>query len=113
MTYSKSSKKEKGVIQNPATERMSYSKSSKKEKGVTQNPARKRKELFKIQQERERSYSKSSKRQTGSILGRDAELEQVMEKDDEPFNDGTVCLRGEEGDEIWVNVMSTKRLKSM
>ena len=43
MTYSKSSNRERGLIQNPARERRTYSKSSKREK-----------DLFKIQQERER-----------------------------------------------------------
>ena len=42
---------------------MTYSKASKRERGVTQNPARERNELLKSQQERERSYSKASKRE--------------------------------------------------
>ena len=43
----------------------SYSKSSNRERRVIQNPARERDELLKIQQERERSYSKSSKKERG------------------------------------------------
>ena len=56
---------------------MTYSKSSKREIGLIQNPARESGELFKIQQERESellkiqqerelTYSKSSKRETMS-----------------------------------------------
>ena len=51
---------------------MTYSKSSKRERGLIQNPAREREDLFKIQQERERerTCSKSSKRERGSKRGR-------------------------------------------
>ena len=64
-TYSKSSKTERRVIQNPATQRdelftiqqdreRRYSKSSNTERGRTQNPATQReKDVFKIQQHRE------------------------------------------------------------
>ena len=41
---------------------MTYSKSSNTERCLTQNPATQREELLKIQQHREKSYSKSSKR---------------------------------------------------
>ena len=57
------------LIQNPARERedelkiqqereRTYSKSSKRERGLTQNPAREREDLFKIQQEREKELFK-------------------------------------------------------
>ena len=42
---------------------MISSKSGKRERGLIQNPARERKDLLKIQQERERRYSKSGKRE--------------------------------------------------
>ena len=42
---------------------MTYSKSSKRERGLTQNPARESDDLFKNQQETEMTYSKSSKRE--------------------------------------------------
>ena len=50
--YSKSSNRE----------RVTYSKSSNRERRLIQNPAREREDLFKIQQEREKTYSKSSKK---------------------------------------------------
>ena len=61
-TYSKSSNKVKGLTQNPATER-GRTQNPATERRVTQNPAREREDLLKIQQEREMSYSKSSKRE--------------------------------------------------
>ena len=42
---------------------MTDSKSSKRERGLIQNPARERDEVFKIHQERETRYSKASKRE--------------------------------------------------
>ena len=70
LLYTKSSKRERRVTQNPATEKGAIQNPAR-EKGGIQNPAREReellkfqqereKELLKIQQERERSYSKSS-----------------------------------------------------
>ena len=46
---------------------MSDSKSSKSERGGIQNPTRESEEGFKIKQERERRDSKSSKRERGVI----------------------------------------------
>ena len=46
---------------------MTYSKSSNKERGLIQNPATEREDLFKIKQHRERTYSKSSNRERGLI----------------------------------------------
>ena len=57
---------------------MTYSKSSKRERGRTQNPARERDDLFKIQQERERTYSKSSKRERGRIQNPAREREDLF-----------------------------------
>ena len=56
----------------------SYSKSSNRERGVTQNPATEREELLKIQQERERTSSKSSKRERGLTQNPATEREREM-----------------------------------
>ena len=42
---------------------MTYSKSSNRESGITQNPATEKDDLLKIQQQRKMTYSKSSKRE--------------------------------------------------
>ena len=62
---------------------LTLSKSSKREKGLTQNPARERKDVLKIQQERERTYSKTSKREKGqlAIALKEAARENITEYD--------------------------------
>ena len=68
---------------------MTYSKSSKRERGLAQNPARQREDVLKIQQERENDLLKIQQDRENDLLKIQQERERARERESESWE----CVR--------------------